>query len=222
MVISSWGGTPSQGGGVPQPGLDVEGVPLVPPSRPSWGVPQVPAEMGYPWDGVPPSRPSQGYPGYPPLSRPDWGTPWDGEPPSRHGWGVPRNGVPPIQTWLGGTRGWGTPWDGVPPRWYPQGWGTPRLGLDGGHPIPGVPQSYLDGWGYPISGWRGYPSQVLMWGVCQVPPEMGYSPGMGYPHPDLARGVPPLSKPDWGTPLGWGTPPIEMGYPPGWGTPIQT
>ena len=95
--------------------------------------------------------------------------------------------------------------------------GVPWPGLDGGIPIPGwgVPQSCIDGGGTPSQG-GGYPGQVLMWGVPQVPPRDGIPPGMGYPIQD---GVPPSSRPSWGTPptiQTWmGYPPRpEMGYPP--------
>ena len=70
---------------------------------------------------------------------------------------------------------------------YPiPGWGVP-------HPRVGVPQSGLDGGGYPR-----YP-----------PPSR---PGWHTPHQDLAR-VPPPSRP------GWGTPPPSR---PGWVPPPQT
>ena len=99
--------------------------------------------------------------------------------------------------------------------------------------------------GYPIPGWRGYPSHVLIVGEYPIPGWGVSWPGLDVGgtthHPDLAGGYPPSSRPGCSTPPpsrpGWGTPPHHpdlarrvvpwvplssrsgQGTPPGWGTP---
>ena len=91
--------------------------------------------------------------GYPPPSRPGWGTlPWNGVPPT----------IQTIKTWLGyplpSRPGQGTPppqtWDGVPPPTPDLRWGTPHHpDLDG---VPPQPQTW-DGVPPTIQTWMGYP-----------------------------------------------------------------
>ena len=142
------GGTPSKGGGYPsqvlmvggtQPSLDVGGYP---PHHPDLarGVPQV-------------SPIIKTWPGYPPPSRPGWGS---------------TPGTPIIKTWLGYLLGWGTPHhpdlDGVPP--------TPGMGIP--HPRPGMeyPPPSRPGWGTPPDLRWGTAHHPDLDGVPPPPPEM--------------------------------------------------
>ena len=95
-------------------------------------------------------------------------------------------------------------------------------GVVGGIPAR-VPQSCLDGGGYPRQVWMvgGYPSQVCMvGGTWGTPPGQGWmvggTPGQiwmvglpGVPPSQVWMGYPPTMT-GWGTPptiTGWGTPP---------------
>ena len=85
VPIPGLGGTPSQGGVVPGPGLD-GGYPI-----PGWGVPQPGLDGGgYPRYPLP-SRPGRGTPNHPDLG---WNTPppdlrWGTPPPPRPAMGYP-------------------------------------------------------------------------------------------------------------------------------------
>ena len=112
-----------------------------------------------------------------------------------------RGGGTPSQVWGGGVSYPGLdggeiphPGGGYPSQvlmvGYPiQSQVPPRLGLDGGEGVPGVPPTIKTWWGTPPP-WDG------------VPPR----PGMGYPQP---------SRPDWGNPptLGSGTSTPDRGTP---------
>ena len=166
-----WGGTPARsgwlgvpwpgldgGGGLPQPGLDGEGVPQ--PGLDGWGYPgqvwmvgEYPSQVWMVVGGVTMAR--SGWWGVPQPGLVGEGVPQ----PGLDGEGVPQPGLNggggyPIQVWIvGGTQG--IPWPG----------------LDGGG-VPWVSPTWLNGitphhdWmGYPHHDWMEYPFIMTGWGT---------------------------------------------------------
>ena len=121
-------------------------------------------------------------------------------------------------------------WGGYPIQVWMVGGGThPRSGVEGGTParfsqwgVPGVPPPARSGWGgtpswgYPstpssqnwmvgVSQPRGYASQFLTMGGTPGTPHCQELTGLGLDG-GCTQGT-PTSRPGWGIPLRWGTPP---------------